>query len=183
MAGSWRLGWALDLFIGQPSRPHFDLDVAVARHDLTIAQQYLQGWDFQYAVPGTSDPVVFKSWQNGETLGFAIHGSWARESSEAPWRFEFLLHEIEGNVWSFRYCPAIKHPVNSIGDCTKDGIFYLRPEIALLYKAARQREIDDQDFPRVLPRLADHQREQLACDLLRFSPQHAWLRLLRNNMA
>jgi hypothetical protein len=171
-------GWALDLFTGGASRPHFDLDVAVARHDQTLAQQYLQGWDFQYAVPGTSDPVMLKSWEVGETLGFEIHGSWARDSRESPWQFEFLLHEIEQDVWSFRYCPAVKHPVNCIGDRTKDGISYLRPEIALLYKAARLREVDEQDFLRVLPLLVDHQRAQIAGDIAHFSPQHPWLGLL-----
>ncbi len=68
-----------------------DLDAAIARQDQTIAQRYLQGWDFQYAVPGSSDPVVLQSWEEGQRLGFEIHGSWVRENSNSPWRFEFLL--------------------------------------------------------------------------------------------
>jgi hypothetical protein len=172
-------GWALDLFTGEQSRPHFDTDVAVARRDQTIAQRYLQGWDFQYAVPHTSDPVVFESWKDGQILGQEIHGSWARESSGSPWRFEFLLHEVEQDVWSFRYCNKVQHPLTLIGGRTPQGIHYLQPEIALLYKAARMRQVDDQDFQRVLPHLVSQQRAQLAEDILCFSPEHPWLASLR----
>lgn len=172
-------GWALDLFIGEQSRPHFDTDVAVARQDQLAAQRYLHGWDFQYAVPGTSGPVVFASWRTGQRLGKEIHGSWARENPDSPWRFEFLLHEIEQGVWSFRYCPAVQHPLKRIGSRTPDGISYLQPEIALLYKAARLRQADEQDFRRVLPHLASEQRAQLAEDVIRFSPGHPWLASLK----
>jgi hypothetical protein len=171
-------GWALDLFTGEHSRPHFDTDVAVARRDQTAAQQFLQGWDFQYAVPGTSNPVVFKSWEAGQILGHEIHGSWARESRDSAWRFEFLLHEIDQDVWSFRYCHQVQHPLKCIGGRTADGIFYLQPEIALLYKAARLREVDDQDFRRVFPFLGSARRVQLANDIHCFSPEHPWLGLL-----
>jgi hypothetical protein len=171
-------GWALDLFMGKKSRPHFDIDVAVARKDQAAAQAYLKGWDFQYAVPGTSDPVVFESWQAGQILEFTIHGSWARENPGSPWRFEFLLHEIEEEIWSFRYWQDVQHPLDQIGDRTSGGIPYLRPEIALLYKAARMREVDNEDFRRVLPYLRTEAREQLRRDLIRFKPQHPWLNSL-----
>jgi hypothetical protein len=49
---------------------------------------------------------------------------------------------------------------------------HLQPEIALLYKAARMRQVDDQDFQRVLPHLASKQRAQLTEDILCFSPEH-----------
>ena len=171
-------GWALDLFTGQKSRSHFDTDVAVMREDQTAAQEYLKGWDFQYAVPGTSNPVVFESWKLGEILEFKIHGSWARESRDSPWRFEFLLHEIDQGVWSFRYCQEVRHPLDHIAGRTLGGIPYLRPEIALLYKAARMREVDDEDFRRVLPHLTSQQRTQLSRDVIRLKPKHPWLALL-----
>jgi hypothetical protein len=172
-------GWALDLFAGQQSRRHFDVDVGIARKDQSVAQRHLAGWDFQYAVPGTSDPVVFESWQSGQILGFEIHGSWARETPDSPWRFEFLLHEIQEEFWSFRYCLDVQHPVEHIAGRTSDGIPYLQPEIVLLYKAARLRQVDEQDFLRALPRLTIQQRAQLAKDILRFSPEHPWIALLK----
>jgi hypothetical protein len=172
-------GWALDLFAGERSRPHFDIDVAIARRDQALAQRHFHVWDFQYAVPGTSDPVLFKSWQVGQILGFEIHGSWARETPDSPWRFEFLLHEIDQDVWSFRYCLNVQHPLKCVGGCTSDSFPYLQPEIALLYKAARLRQVDEQDFLRVLPLLTTQRRVQLAQDILQFSPEHPWIALLR----
>jgi hypothetical protein len=41
------------------------------------------------------------------------------------------------------------------------GIPYSLPEIALLYKAARSRNVDEEDFQRVLPLLIGVQRLQL----------------------
>jgi hypothetical protein len=152
--------------------------VAVARNNQTAARAYLNNWDFQYAVPGTSNPVVFESWKSGEILDFHIHGSWARESQEKPWRFEFLLHEIDQAVWSFRYCLEVQHPLEEIKALTSDGIPYLRPEVVLLYKAARMRTVDDEDFRHVLPYLNSEQRGQLFRDLTRFRPDHPWLSLL-----
>ncbi|HEU5124850.1 MAG TPA: amino acid transporter [Verrucomicrobiae bacterium] len=171
-------GWALDLFAGEQTRPHFDTDVAVARRDQTAAQRHLHGWDFRYAVPGSHDPVAFESWEAGESLDFKIHGSWARENPDSAWRIEFLLHEIEQDVWSFRYCLRVQHPLACIGCRTPEGIPYLRPEIALLYKAARLRELDDTDFRRVLPLLSAEQRTQLAADIVQCWPEHPWLALL-----
>jgi hypothetical protein len=40
------------------------------------------------------------------------------------------------------------------------------------------RQVDDEDFRRVLPHLLIEQREQLSRDLIRFKPQHRWLDLL-----
>jgi hypothetical protein len=168
-------GWALDLFMGEQSRPHFDTDIAIARRDQTAAQRHLDKWGFQYAIRDSNGNVAFQPWERGQTLEREIHGVWARESPDAPWRFEFLFHEIEGQVWSFRYFGSVQHPVQTIYGRTPEGIWYLQPEITLLYKAARMREVDVQDFQRVLPRLASGQRVQLGEDIISCWPQHPWL--------
>jgi hypothetical protein len=171
-------GWALDLFMCEQSRPHFDVDVAIARKDQGAAQKHLSKWDFQYAVR-KDDKIVLRLWESGQILGREVHGVWGRETTDAPWRFEFALHEIEEEVWTFRYFDTVRHPLPHIEGRTQDGICYLKPEIALLYKAARMREVDVQDFRRVLPHLGSEQRSQLAADILLCWPEHAWLGLLK----
>jgi hypothetical protein len=171
-------GWALDLFMGEQTRPHFDTDVAIARKDQGAAQKHLSKWDFQYAVR-TGDKIELRPWKQGQMLGREIHGVWARQTTDSPWRFEFWLTEIEEEVWTFRYCGAVQHPVGRIGENTPEGIGYLKPEIALLYKAARMREMDVQDFQRVLPHLGREQRLHLTADILRCWPEHPWLGLLK----
>ena len=64
----------------------------------------------------------------------------------------------------------MRHPVKCIGCRTPNGIPYLQPEIALLYKAMRLRQMDEQDFQQVLPYLNCQRRAQLAKDILPFSP-------------
>jgi len=171
-------GWALDLFLQEQTRPHFDIDVAIARQDQLVAQLYPSGWDFWSTMRNEKGNIVLRHWETGKLLGTEIPGVWGRESPESPWRFEFLLHEINEQLWTFRYSALVQHPLRNIERFTTEGIPYLQPEIALLYKAARLRDVDVQDFHKVLPHLNDEQRSQLAGDLLKFEPKHPWLAAL-----
>jgi hypothetical protein len=171
-------GWAIDLFLGRQTRPHFDIDVAIARQDQLLAQAYLTDWDFWTTRRDETEQIVLDTWQPGQALGFEIPAVWARETESAPWRFELILHEIHDQTWTFRYNENIQHPLGGIGGVSSQKIPYLQPEIALLLKAARRRDVDEQDFQSVLPRLNSRQREQLAKDIAGFEPDHAWLALL-----
>ena len=171
-------GWSLDLFLEKQARPHFDVDIAIARQDQLAAQLYLKGWDFWSTMRDKNGAIVLGHWETGEMLGTEIPGVWGRESPDTPWRFEFLLHEISEQLWTFRYSALVQHPLGNIAGFTPDGIPYLQPEIALLYKAARLRDVDMQDFHRVLPHLSDEQRSQLASDLYKFEPTHPCLEML-----
>jgi hypothetical protein len=57
---------------------------------------------------------------------------------------------------------------------TADGIPYLRPEIALFYKARHRRPKDEGDFDRALPRLDPAGRRWLADALDLIHPGHGW---------
>lgn len=105
-------------------------------------------------------------------LGTEFPGVWGGESAYTPWGFEFLLHEISEQLWTFRYSALVQLPPGNIAGFTLDGIPYLRPEVALLYKAARLRDVDMQDFPKVLPHFRDGQCSQPARDLYKFEPAH-----------
>jgi len=72
----------------------------------------------------------------------------------------------------------IQHPLKEIEGCTSDGIYYLVPEIALLMKAARMRDVDEQDFHQVLPYLSTTQKAQLATDISLCWKNHRWLSML-----
>lgn len=172
-------GWALDLFLGKETRPHFDIDVAIARQDQLTAQSFLRQWDFWSTMRLENGEIVLCHWENGEVLGKEIPGCWARETPSAPWRFEFLMQEIADRTWTFRYADVVQHGVDAIGAITVDDIPYLQPEIVLLTKALRRREVDEQDFSRALPKLNRVQCEQLLNDIQKIQPDHSWLAMIK----
>ena len=171
-------GWSIDLFLGKQTRSHFDIDVAIARSDHLNAQSYLNRWDFWSTMRNDEGDIVLNRWVIGHSLGIEIPGVWARESQNAPWRFEFLFQEINDGIWTFRYNDSVQHSVEEIGGYSPVNIPFQLPEISLLLKALRLRDIDEEDFQRVLPHLNHRQREQLSIDIRKIQPQHHWLSVL-----
>lgn len=171
-------GWAIDLFLGKQSRSHFDIDIAIAREDQLTAQSHLKTWEFFSTKRDENGNIVLREWRNREFLGQEYPGAWARKSGDDKWRFEFIFHEISDQTWTFRYDDSVKHPLAKIGGRSPNNIPYLAPEIALLYKAARLRDIDEQDFRGVLPSLNETQQKQLFLDLQKFEPDHPWIAIL-----
>jgi hypothetical protein len=66
-------------------------------------------------------------------------------------------------------------PSSQFTPSVKDGIPYLAPEIALLYKSRNRREADEADFRAAQRTLDAEQREWLRSALGKTSPGHAWL--------
>jgi hypothetical protein len=86
----------------------------------------------------------------------------------------FLLEQSIGDRWVFRRHPAITRPLEEVGAATTEGVAFVRPEIALLYKAKGSRFKDQRDFDRALPHLDTAARTWLASALDQAHPGHAW---------
>jgi hypothetical protein len=69
----------------------------------------------------------------------------------------------------------IRVPAEELILHTHDGIPYVRPDVALLFKAKTTRPKDEADFTVVLPALDDDQRGWLADALELVHPGHRWL--------
>jgi Aminoglycoside-2''-adenylyltransferase len=164
-------GWALDLFEGQETRRHDDIDVAVLRRDQRALHSHFDGWDLRYATP----EHTLEPW-DGRWLDLPIHGVWARRSADpvSPWTCEFLLNEAQDDEWVFRRNDAVRRGLDRISSST-DGIPYLCPEIVLLYKAAERSPKNEADFALARPRLSDAAASWLASALETCHPQHPWL--------
>jgi hypothetical protein len=168
-------GWAIDLFLGDATRKHQDVDVAVLRPDQLAVQAHLDGWDLRVAHNGHLSP-----WARGRLLGAHEHSIWARTSPASPWQLEFLMDDVDGNQWVYRRNRAVRLPLDDLGRTTARGIPYLRPEVVLLYKAKQPRATDEQDARAVIPRLSSTQRAWLAEVIAQHVPDHHWLQLLTN---
>jgi hypothetical protein len=167
-------GWALDLFLGRETRTHADLDVVVFRADQEHAFAFFGGWDLRVAYEG-----AFTPWR-GERLELPVHTVWARSSPDGPWELELFLMESDGSRWQFRRDPSITLELARVG-LERDGVPYLAPEIALLYKAKEPRPHDEADFAAVVGELPVERREWLASALRSQDASHPWLpRLTRH---
>jgi uncharacterized protein (DUF952 family) len=187
-AGRWWVagGWALDLFLGRKTRPHADLEISVLAGDQSALFEHLRGWDLRLAAPGASLPA----W-DGATIVPPFHQVWARRGparAASPEQFAgdptmvgFLLEQGTTDRWVFRRHPAITRSLERFGTRTGDGVGFVRPEVALLFKAKATRFKDQRDFDRVLPHLDRAARWWLASALEQAHTGHRWPQRLQDH--
>jgi Aminoglycoside-2''-adenylyltransferase len=145
-------GWAIDLFIGNITREHKDIEIAIFRKDQKILQEYLFEWEFTKVVNGALEP-----WNKAEWLELPVHEIYACDKSSKLSTLEILLDECVENEWRFRRNLNISRPLSKIRLLSDIGVPFLAPEIVLLYKAKNPRCKDEDDFNRVR-RLINHER-------------------------
>ncbi len=164
-------GWAIDLFLGEQTRPHADIDIAVFRDNQPALRAHLRTWDIHIAHKGTLTP-----WMPDDWLQPPRHQFWARPSREVAWTVEVLLEDRDGDQWVFRRDPAIRMPVRRLARMTADRIPYLCPEVALLYKAKdADLERNATDFEAARLRLDAEERRWLRDALQQAHPGHPWM--------
>jgi hypothetical protein len=159
-------GWAVDLFLGEVTRPHTDIDVAVLRRDQEELLRFLGGWQLSKAVDGTLHP-----WASGEHLELPVHEIHARRNGT---RLEFLLNEAAADQWLFRRNRTVSMPLGQLTTTSAAGIPSLCPEVVLLYKAKAPTDRDRVDFERLLPKLGAGARMWFAAALDKCHPGHEW---------
>jgi hypothetical protein len=165
-------GWALDLFLGEQSRAHKDLDVGVLRRDLPQVLAAMPGWEFFEARGGE----LF-----GPLTGAAredVNSLWGRRAHSEEWVLELMLDDADGDEWVFRRDRSIRRSLDTLVRHDGEGTPYLVPEVQLLYKANQIREEDEADFARVAVRLDAASRGWLSRALSEVSPRHPWLAAL-----
>ena len=86
----------------------------------------------------------------------------------------FLLEQGGEDRWAFRRHPSLTRPLDQIGATSPDGVPYVRPEVALLFKAKAPRFKDERDLDRVLPHLDTAARGWLASALNQAHSGHPW---------
>jgi hypothetical protein len=156
-------GWALDLFLGHSTRPHDDLEIALPAQ--RFAEITARFDDCAFFVPNAG---VLHPYPAGG------HQTWARERATGKWRFDVFREPHDGDVWICRRDPRIRLPYAELINHTTDGIPYVVPEVALLFKAKASRDKDERDFAAVLPALRPDQRRWLDDALAIVHPDHPW---------
>jgi hypothetical protein len=173
-------GWAIDLFLGRETRRHGDIDIAILRGDEVALPRLVPGWEICVAHDGRLTP-----WAGDRPLEMPMHQFWVRRDAGGRWSFEVLLEDHDGaGTWRYRRDHRIAAPIGRLGRVSHDGIPYVAPEVALLYKA-RSHEVAKSvieksaaDFAAALPALNDDARAWLRRALGAAHPGHRWAELL-----
>jgi hypothetical protein len=163
-------GWAIDLFVGHERREHDDLEVAAPADAFHHIEARLDDLDF-YVVGGGEVTTIEESKERFA----ATHQTWGLDQAAFEWRIDIFREPSVGGQWVCRRNEKIRLPYRELIERTADGIPFVRPEVALLFKAKAARSKDDDDFVDVLPLLAASRRALLRGWLALVHPGHKWL--------
>lgn len=174
-------GWALDLFRGEQTREHEDLEIGLPNTVEAFGQirKALRGYDIEVAggpPPGRLWPVdspAFTVWH--QTWVSEVRQSGADARPERIYWLDIFREPQRDGRWVFRPDERIVLPYDQVIRHDKYGIPYLVPHIVLLFKAKTARPKDEADLAGTLPLLAPEDRSWLATTLSRVHPGHKWL--------
>ena len=171
-------GWAIDLFLGEESREHEDLEIAVPRERFPEIAERLAGFELFVPDSDLTDPGLVWPFAHAPQELDRNHQTWVREPATGRWLLDVFREPSDGDTWIYRRDDRIRLPYSDVIERTDDGIPYARPEIVLLFKAKRVRPKDEADLAAVLPSLEPTRRRWLAEALDLVHPEHPWLERL-----
>jgi hypothetical protein len=167
-------GWALDLFRGEQTREHEDLEVAVPLGSFGEVAAALA--DYDVAVVGGPGDGSGRRWPLDSPAADVFHQTWVSDPGTNVYRLDVFREPHDGDTWICRRDETIRLPYSQIVRRTADGVPYLSPEVVLLFKAKHATEAkNDADFAGTVPRLTQAGQAWLRAALERVHPGHAWV--------
>jgi hypothetical protein len=164
-------GWALDVFRGQVTRAHEDLEIAVPAGRFPEIRAVLA--DLEFDVPGHE-----QLWPEDSPAFAMMHQTWGRDRGTDIYRIDVFREPHDGDTWVCRRDESIRWSYDALIQRSAEGIPYLVPEVVLLFKAKDTRPKDQADFTGILPLLTASRRAWLTWALERVHPGHPWLAAL-----
>ena len=140
-------GWALDLWAGQQSRVHSDIEITCLRSDLPALVGALPG--FEVAVAQNKQ---LSAWLPG-ALPQPPFSLWLRRPGETLWDFEIVSEAHDGDVWRYRRDERVALPLERLFRRAGERWPVIAPEVQLLYKCKAPRDRDITDLRRFWPLL------------------------------
>jgi hypothetical protein len=165
-------GWAIDVWLGEQTRAHHDVEVVIRRQDQTAVRAALcltHEWQC-LDPPGTG----WSRW-DGQPLEPPAFQLQARSPQTT---FDVFLETVRDDVWHFRRDDRICRPLAEIVTLSNTGIPVVRPEVQLLYMAKSTDDKNEHDFVVTRPRLDHDAARWLARSLAVAHPDHRWLEAL-----
>lgn len=166
-------GWALDLFLGQQTRDHADLEFATLSSDIPKARKALAELEFFAARNGELSFL-----ERDTDVPDDIWQLWGADFKSQVWRVDMMIERGTTDRWVYKRNSAISQPRDQAIYLNDQGIPFLAPANVLLFKAEHIRKKDQQDFDRVLPHLRPHEKVLLHRWIVSEYVEHPWLEQL-----
>ncbi|HEY2443144.1 MAG TPA: hypothetical protein VGI31_08425 [Streptosporangiaceae bacterium] len=161
-------GWAADLFRGETTREHEDLEIAIPAAGFPAVRTALGDLEFDVVGDGRRWPA--------DSEAFGVHyQTWGREPGNGIYRIDVFREPHDAGIWICRRDESIRRPYDAVILRSADGVPYLAPEIVLLFKAKHARPKDEADFAGLLPLIGPDRRDWLTAALRQVHPGHHWL--------
>ena len=162
-------GWAIDLWLGEQTREHHDIEVVVGRADQRAVHSALRNtWELFCLDPPGSD---WRLW-GGHPVDEPAFQIQARRADAV---FDIFTESMDDHTWQFRRDHRITRPVADVVVMSDAGIPIVRPEIQLLYMAKSEEAKNQHDFVVTRPRLGREEASWLAEAIRLTLPAHRWL--------
>ncbi len=164
-------GWALDLFRGEQTREHGDLEIAIpdTPEAFGAVRTALAGYTFEVIGSGQAWPL--------DSPAFAVmYQTWVSDPDTGVYRLDVFREPQRDGAWACRRDETITLPYQQAICRTAAGVPYLAPEIALLFKA-KHADLDKNqaDFAGARPLLSGPALDWLRWTVRQLHPGHQWL--------
>jgi hypothetical protein len=164
-------GYAMQAFTGV-GRLHEDVDLVVFPDAVPALREQLGGSFHLWCNHGGTFRVLDD--EHPELLD-PLCQIWMRENARSPWRIDCILNPTRDGRWVSRRDDTLEAPLEEVTWVADDGIRYLDPEVALLFKARQLRAKDEIDLANAWPLMSADQRTWLRDAVLRtYGADHAW---------
>lgn len=162
-------GWAIDLFLGEESRHHGDIEISIARQDFEAIRVHLDA----FPIYRVGDGEVYLL-DNDLTPPQDKFQNWVEDPVTHEWRLDIFKRPGDSKTWIYRRDESLTMPMDdAVSEVS--GMRYLNPEIVLFFKANSTRDKDQVDFEHCLPRMSQRARNWLRTSLLKYHPNHTWI--------
>jgi hypothetical protein len=161
-------GWSIDLWVGEQTRAHHDIEVVVRRVDQTVMWDALHhDWEL-----GCIDPPG-SGWGPWPRSGRIEPPSFQLQARGADFEFDVFLESTRGRDWIFRRDERVQRPIDEL-TTTRSGVPIVVPAVQLLYMAKSTDPKNQHDFDVARPTLDDASVEWLRAALAIAHPGHPW---------
>ncbi|MGO9874058.1 MAG: nucleotidyltransferase domain-containing protein [Acidimicrobiia bacterium] len=169
----WALagGWAIDVWLGEHTREHHDIEVVVRRDDQTAVWDALHDdWDLLCIDPPGSG---WRRWDRNVRIVEPAFQVKARSASD-EFEFDLFLESTSDDLWVFRRDSRIRRSLDSLTTFV-GPVPVVVPEVQLLYMAKSDEPKNRHDLDVTVPRLDARAAAWLRDALGIALPGHAWI--------